>query len=218
MIPQRHPVAWWIAALLLGTTVLYTRVGAVPPVRPIDPSLQFFPVNLGEWSCIPLESEAALARDSSGNHSWVGRCSRAAGSIALDVQVGYASGASSRSRNLSPRLSHPGIGVDDRWSFIPRDHSNSPETLPWHRVLLQHPSGRKLAVLYWYQIGDSTYRDDYSYRLALLVQRLLRRPAASQLIRMSVEVKAEDEGKMFEDLEEIARLFGPVARSRFSQQ
>jgi hypothetical protein len=34
---------------------------------------------------------------------------------------------------------------------------------------------------------------------------------------MSVALKSEDEGKRFEALEELAGLFGPVARSRFNQ-
>src|SRR5205823_2617436 len=136
----------------------------------------------------------------SADYCWAGKCWKTEGSLVAEVHVGYVSGATFGSRNLSPRLNHPGPGLDDRWSFIPPDLPSKstqkldPRRLPWNQVLLRHSSGPRIAVLYWYQVGNSIYGDDYRYRVALLVQRLLRRSAASQLIRISTSVKNAKEG------------------------
>lgn len=223
MMSRHDSIAWLIAAFLLGTTVLYTRVCGRSAAPTLDASLTFFPLKLREWSCAPIDVNEASYRDGAADYSWVGQCLKAETGLALEVHIGYASGANFRSRNLSPRLNHPGPSLDDRWSFIPRNQASKPGQLldstrpSWNLLLLKHSTGPRLAVLYWYQVGDSIYSDDYRYRMALLVRRLLRRPAASQLIRISTTVRAEDDGSAFDATRELAELLAPVVRSRFSQ-
>jgi len=223
MMSRHDSLAWWVAVFLLSTAVLYTRVAEAPAPQSVDTSLTFFPLKLNEWSCIPVDGNAASYRDASTDYSWVGKCWKTEHALVLDVHIGYASGVPFRSRNLSPRLNHPGLGLDDRWSFIPQDHpSNARQKsdsrpLPCNQILLSHSSGPRIAVLYWYQVGNSIYGDDYRYRVALLIQRLFRRRTASQLVRISTTVKTAEENSAFDAIHELAELFAPVARSRFTQ-
>ncbi len=107
----------------------------------------------------------------------------------LNVYIGYIGEQGHNRRLASPRLHYP--GNDQGWSYVIGRARVVP--LPGrdrvafrvNETLLQYSTGRKDAVLYWYQRGRRTFSDEYRYRIALIVQKLTRKPTDAAIVRIA---------------------------------
>lgn len=64
--------------------------------------------------------------------------------------------------------------------------------LPATVLLLRHGSGRQMVVTYWYHLRGSPLPDEFQYRLALMLNRILRRPSGVAIVRLASWVVDDD--------------------------
>ncbi|PYV42885.1 MAG: EpsI family protein [Acidobacteria bacterium] len=207
------PLQWWLAAALLLMIGIYIRQG--PPSPSSDNArtiLQAFPSALGSWQCHPIHPQEATYKDPNVDEDWVGVCKREGG-YPVEVYVGYAKAQRGGRALLSPKMNYP--NGDFGWSYTSShlvdvfSPSNRTSLFSANQIQLQHSTGQKLAVLYWYQTNGQAISDEYRYRIALMIQRLRGGKTDGAIIHFSVPVLEEGVDKAFYEEENLATVLYP---------
>jgi EpsI family protein len=181
----------------------------VPPVRgAVQPvSLYALPTTLGAWTGADGAPEEALPSDPnekvsvrrsyhSGNHlAWV--------SVALFVAQ------NDETRRASVNKIYPQRGVSLiqplPLTVVLNGPSASPIALP---VVVVHQGSQRLVVVYWHQIGNQVYGNEYRFRLALMRDIIFARRADALLVRIATSV--DSQSQVADGLDALARLAPPL--------
>jgi EpsI family protein len=106
---------------------------------------------------------------------------------------------------------------DQGWNYIASDavtiSTAEGRMLRANLTVLQHARGRQEAVLYWYQRGETSFGDDYGYRLALLESNLMLRETSAVVVRISTMLRGPSLAASFEAEEHLAALLFSAVRS-----
>ncbi len=205
-------LSWWLASSLLLMIGIYIRQG--PAIHSSDDAptiLQAFPSKIGPWECHPIPPQEAMYMDPNVDEAWAGVCKRKGG-YPVEVYIGYAKSQKGKAM-LSPKMNYP--GGDPRWSYTSSHlvdvstHSNGVPLLRANQMQLQHSTGKKLAIFYWYQTNGKSIPDEYRYRIALMAQRLRRGKTDGAIIRFSVTVLEEGVDKAFYEEKNLATALYP---------
>ena len=198
----------------LGVTLsLFASVAGVlhfaPPVRgAVQPvSLYGLPTTLGAWTGADGAPEEALPSDPnekvsvrrtyhSGNHlAWV--------SVALFVAQ------DDETRRASVNKIYPQRGVSLiqplPLTVVLNGPSASPIALP---AVVVHQGPQRLIVVYWHQIGNQVYGNEYRFRLALMRDIIFARRADALLVRIATSAYSQSE--VADSLAALARLAPPL--------
>lgn len=198
----------------LGVTLsLFASVAGllhfVPPVRgAVQPvSLYALPTTLGAWTGTEGAPEEALPSDPnekasvrrtyhSGNHlAWV--------SVALFV------GQNDETRRASVNKIYPqrGVSLIEPLPLAVALHRPpaSPTTLP---AVVVHRGSQRFVVVYWHQMGDRAYGNEYRFRLALLGDIIFARRADAILVRIAIP--ADSQSQLADGLAAVAKLAPPL--------
>jgi EpsI family protein len=134
------------------------------------------------------------------------------------VAVGHYADTAEGSRPLAEELLFPGRGwteLTTREVTIPLEGARS---LPAN-LLVTRTADRRVALLYWWQIGAGSVASDHWYRTILLYRRLLRRPAGAALVRVAAAVPdAGDPAAAVAAATAFIRVFYPELLSRFARR
>jgi EpsI family protein len=194
----------------LGVTLsLFASVAGVlhfvPPVRgAVQPvSLYALPTTLGAWTGADGAPEEALPSDPnekisvrrsyhSGNHlAWV--------SVALFVDQ------DDETRRASVNKIYPQRGVSLiqplPLTMVLDGPPASPTALP---AVVVHQGSQRLVVVYWHQIGNQVYGNEYRFRLALMRDIIVARRADALLVRIATS--ADSQSQEADGLAALARL------------
>jgi EpsI family protein len=207
----RYNLAWGTAAFLLLFLGVYIRQAAVY-VEELPLNIAVFPIESGGWKCDSVAPEMTSYTDPNVRRSWVGNCKNASGA-AIEVYVGYADRGV---RVVSPALYYS-AETSHRWSYVfTRETSIEGKNQSFEAAIcvLQHATGRKVALLYWYQIDGALFADEYRYRFNLTLRKLMRRPSASVVVRLSVPIEGDSQEEAFQFERELAAIVQPVTTER----
>jgi EpsI family protein len=198
----------------LGVTLILFAAGALvlhmaPPVKSaVNPvSLYAVPMTLGTWvgaegvpeEILPLDpNEKVSVRRTyrNGTHlAWV--------SVALFV--GQDDGA--RQASINKIYPQRGASLIEPVSFAValNGSARGPITLP---AVIVHQNSRRLLVVYWHQIGNRVYGNEYRFRLALLRDVIFARRADALLVRIATP--AGPAAQVADDLAVVAGLVPSV--------
>jgi EpsI family protein len=194
----------------LGVTLMLFAATAVvlhlaPPVKgAVNPvSLYAIPTTLGAWSGTEGVPEESLPTDPNEKLS-VRRTYHHGNQVAW-VSVALFVGQDGDTRRASINKIYPqrSVSLIEPVSFaMPLTESSArPVTLP---AVIVHQYSQRLLVVYWHQIGNRVYGNDYRFRLALMRDLIFTRRADTLLVRIATPVGAELRGT--EDLALVASL------------
>jgi len=195
-----------IVYLLFGITALYLFLHedtAVPSNRP----LADFPRTHTTWSMTgQYEFSAAVLGVLRASDYLSRQYSDTAGNK-VTLYLGYHSGGKGSGGIHSPKHCLPGSGwfeVSTRRGVL----DQGSEKLQVVRAVYQKDEHKEL-YLYWYQVKGTTLSDEYSLKLAEILNSFLYSRRDSAFIRISVPFEA-DEARAVEAGERFAREFYPV--------
>ncbi len=194
--------AFCLAAGVLCCAALYRCFPTQPEGRGARaPSLKLPPA-LGKWTCIASDpaGETSLSVDS----SWSGTCVSTTGS-AVDLFVRYATVQSQERRMLSA-VTLPGSRIHAESVVLKTAHDGN---LRARQVIQQRSSGASDAVLYWYQLENQSYSNEYWLRLALMARRLFRQEPSLLMVQIRSNA-TKDEDSVFALQQDLARSLLPA--------
>jgi len=178
---------WHLSVTLALLAVAGAAIHLTPAVPDSESSRAVIsiPETLGGWTSTEGAPEALLPRapnDKSGPR----RTYRKAGREAL-VSIAPFTRQDDPGRRSSINLIHPLRGtslIESSWLDLKLGQpGEKAASLP---AAVVHEGNRRLAVLYWHQIGRQTYSSPYRLRLVLLGQILFARQADMFLVRIAV--------------------------------
>jgi len=109
----------------------------------------------------------------------------------VELYVGYHDGGKGSGEIHSPKHCLPGSGWFELYS---KQHelATAGERVKLVRALYQK-GGQKELFLYWYQVRDATIANEYSLKLAEIVNSVLHRRRDASFIRVSVPVGVDEQ-------------------------
>ena len=183
----------------LGVTLILFAGAAVvlqmtPPVRGAENSVSVlaFSPTLGAWSEGGDVPEETLPSDPNETLS-VRRTYRHGRQVAW-VSVGLFVGQNDEARQASVNKIYPqrGVNLIEAVSFAAPLSGPSAGTTPLPAVVL-HQGSRRLLVVYWHQMGNRVFGNEYRFRLALMRDMIFARRAESMLVRIAAPASTESE-------------------------
>jgi EpsI family protein len=176
---------------LFVTLALLAVAGAAIHLTPAVPDKESsrlivsIPETVAGWTSTEGAPEALLPRDPNEKVS-VRRTYQYSDHMAF-VSVALFTRQDDPARRASINLIYPqrGANLIERSWFELKLGWNGDKTVSLPAVVV-HEGDRRLAALYWHQIGKETYSSEYRLRLALLGRILLARRADMLLVRIAV--------------------------------
>ena len=200
----------------LGVTLILFASAAgvlhfVPPVRgAVQPaSLYALPTTLGAWTGADGAPEEALPLDP--NEKVSVRRSYHGGNHLVWVSVALFVDQDDEARRASVNKIYPQRGVSLLQPLPLTVALNGPAASPIALpAVVVHQGPQRLVVVYWHQIGNQVYGNEYRFRLALMRDIIFARRADALLVRIARPVGPD--GGIRESLDAI----GPLAVSLYA--
>ena len=180
-MPSRHVIVY----LLLGVAALFLYTHETVAV-PVSKPLAEIPVQLDEWAMI---SQARFDPDILAKlkpTDYLYRVYRDTAGHQVALYLGYHSGGKDSGPIHSPRHCLPGNG----WLELSELKRNIPlaeGTLPFVQALYQNDRQKEIFI-YYYQVKGWVLTDEYSLKIAEIVNSILYNRRDSAFIRISVAV------------------------------
>ncbi len=183
----------------LGVTLILFAGAAIvlqmaPSVRGAENSVSVlaFPPTLGAWSEGGNVPEETLPSDPNETLS-VRRTYRHGRQVAW-VSVGLFVGQNDETRQASVNKIYPqrGVNLIEPVSFAAPLGGPSVGTTALPAVVL-HQDSRRLLVVYWHQMGNRVFGNEYRFRLALMRDMIFARRAESILVRIATPASTDVE-------------------------
>jgi EpsI family protein len=204
-----RPLVFFAIALILVVTA-----GALlflpPDARevPLAAPFELFPVQLTSWSVSESGPEDLLEIDSSAPRHLF-RTYRS-GDATVSVSVEYYPSQDEGRRPAAQRLLFPRSG----WSHLSATPFRIPvddrRSIPATQVMMRTPT-RRVAILYWYQVGRESISSDHWYRAFLVYHRLFHRRSDGALVRVASAVPdGADPAPVVTRQTEFVRAFYPA--------
>lgn len=174
-----------VAALVLlvaAAILLYQPVEPPSPV-PLRGSLELLPASFVGWAAAALPSADALPHDASAPHHLLR--SYANGVLPIWVSVAYYGAQRAGSRPPARDLLFPRQGwteLSEREVTLPVDAGDH-QRIPANLVLMT-TARQRLAILYWYQVGQRAVASDHWYRALVVYNRLVHGRTDGALVRL----------------------------------
>jgi EpsI family protein len=215
MIPSFLP--WGVASSLLLATGLY--IYHEPEALTTEPVIRFkaLSAEIGSWNCNLVQGQKATYQDPNMSGTWSGVCQQREGHP-IEVYLGYMAEQKGKKKIQSPRINYP--NHDTYWSYAFGRVTEVPlpiqgEVYAINQTLLQHVSGQKNAVSYWYQMENESFADEYRYRFSLMLRNLMWRSTRTVMVRLSVPFRDEGLEGIFLEEKELAQVLYPEVMQRF---
>jgi EpsI family protein len=182
-------VAFSLTALvLIGATAFAISRPTGATGRPLRGSLEFVPATIHDWRSGGAPPSDALPEDTRAPHRLVRTYQK--GALPIWVSVGYYPLQDTTKRPPARELLFPRSGwthLSEQSVALPVAADDRSSELNANLVLMT-TGGRRLTILYWYQIGQRAVGSDHWYRAAVVYNRLVHGRADGALIRVASPV------------------------------
>lgn len=207
-MPARvSPARLWVTAAVLALSILAMRVAGrtekVPPHRP----LQSVPLVLGAWEGEERPLEQRLV-EASGADNYLSRIYRTAGGNAISLYVGFYESQRTGDTIHSPKNCLPGAGWEPIRSARVAVQLAPGQIAPVNEYLVGKGRHRQL-VMYWYQSRGRVVASEYSAKVWLVYDAMIRNRTDGALVRLVTPITAT-EADARAILGDFAREFYPV--------
>ncbi|MEO5656310.1 MAG: exosortase C-terminal domain/associated protein EpsI [Nitrospiria bacterium] len=162
----------------------------------------------GPWRCVEAGDSDVEYADPAVDEAFAQVCRHPDGT-SVTVYVGYARAQTDRKRIRSPRANYPD-NTDPRWSYTAGRRVEDASALHADQVMLRHAGGRRIAVVYWYQVGGRSFGDEYRYRLAVFGRHVRRGLTDAAIVRLASPVDADAADETFARQMDLARRLYPA--------
>jgi len=202
-----RPLVFFASALVLVLTA-----GALlflpPDARevPLATPFELFPTQLTDWRV--TDPEDLLEVDPSAPRHLFRTYRHGDTTVAVSVEY-YPSQEEGR-RPAAQRLLFPRSGWSDLSETSLRIATGEHGSIPATLVMMRTPT-RRIAILYWYQIGRESIASDHWYRAFLVYHRLFHRRSDGALVRIATPVPdGADPTRVVARQTEFVRAFYPA--------
>jgi exosortase D (VPLPA-CTERM-specific) len=206
--PGRRPShsPYLIAALVLVAFVSPLSSMLHAPPIPLAKSFDNFPLQLGPWqgrrSYLDSAMVARVGASDYLNANYVNNSN-----AAVNLWIAF---FESQSKNISGRIHSPLICLSGGgWKIKESSVVNLTPELPVHYLLIEYATGGREAVYYWYIQGGRWTASEYSVKLFMSYDGLMRRRNDGALIRLITPVDT-NVASARERLSGFARLMIPI--------
>ncbi len=206
-----HRLAGWhvlSAAAILAAGILSLHLLSHGEAIPLRQPLAQFPAQLGAWQGT-ADKLSADVLDILRVSDYTARLYTAPGKLPIGLYVGYYETQRQGQEIHSPQQCLPGGG----WSILSRRNltiavpgQGQPVTI--NNVLVANGAER-MVVLYWYQERGRIIASEYTSKLYMIEDAILRNRTDGALVRLTARVRGSQE-QTLEELVDFARLAFPV--------
>lgn len=194
---------------LIGATAAF--VALAPQGRDGEGGAKLYamPVELAGWTSTGDAPEWALPRDPSEGTTVRRTYQRGERVIWTSVALFTRQNEADRRPSIDRIYPEKSTSRIDRIT-LPIALNGVPGSLLRLPVIIGQKEQRQLVVVYWHQLGRGAYGGESGYRLALMREVLLRRPAQSALVRIAMSVRP------MEAMDESLRVASEIAPPLYS--
>jgi EpsI family protein len=217
-VPQPEPVqeaesstcrpAWIPICLMMVVVGLYLNLHQDISV-PMNTAFAAFPSDVGAWHMTGESYLSESVQKVLKATDTISRQYASADGKKVSLYIGYHGGGKESGEIHSPKHCLPGSGWYEVSSEKSRLELNG-ETLNLVRAVYQKGDSREL-FLYWFQARNKSLNDEYSLKLAEIVNSLLYRRRDASFIRISVPFEADQQVTLATG-ERFIRDFYPTIR------
>ena len=196
------------AAVMLCGVLLTQFVGHgkdVPPYRPLSE----FPNRIAGWEGREDRFDQQIYDVLGVDDSYLADYRTSEGRL-VQLYIGYYQSQREGEIIHSPKNCMPGAGwkiVENKvLEFVPKGASESAKVI---QLILEN-SGRKQAMLYWFQSRGRIISSEYWQKIYLVVDSVFRQRTDGSFVRLIAPISEKGETEAFQDLTEFASHLMPV--------
>ena len=183
----------WMVSVIPAVVLLLALLGrtAIRPDRVLSPSLPLseFPGSVGGFEQQAEEPLTSGELRILQHDDYLLRTYRGTAGTDMTLFVAFYGQQTKRASIHSPRNCLPGSG----WEPVQHDRIETPTaygTSEINRYLVEHASGSRALVYYWYQGRGRVAANEYTVKLHLLRDALFRRRTDEALVRLVIPISA----------------------------